>query len=148
MTPVDVKSRIVGIDHGNRKVGLAISDPLALFAIPIGTFSPREALSTIERIRSEHGIEVLVIGWPITEHGEEAEATERVQQYINRLRKKFRDLAIVKMDERYSSRRAVSALVEAGVRKKSRREKGRIDSAAAAIILQDYLDDPSASIPG
>ena len=135
------KGRIIGIDYGKRRVGIAISDPLKLFSIPVGTFPPREALKEVSKIRGDEGIEAIVVGWPLTEEGEEGEATERVQRFINRLKKAHPGVPLHKVDERYSSRRAVSALVEANVKKKSRRQKGRIDSAAAAIILQDYLDE-------
>lgn len=135
------EGRIIGIDYGKRRVGIAISDPLKLFSIPVGTFAPRDALKEVSKIRENEGIEAVVIGWPLTIEGEEGEATERVQRFINQLKKAHPGVPLYKVDERYSSRRAMSALVEANVKMKARRQKGRIDSAAAAIILQDYLDE-------
>ena len=136
-----IEGRIIGIDYGKRRVGIAISDPLKLFSIPVGTFPPKEALAVLSKIRDDKGLVEIVIGWPLTLDGEEGEATERVQRFINRLKKAYPGIPLHKMDERYSSRRAVSALVDANVKVKARRQKGRIDSAAAAIILQDYLDE-------
>ncbi|MBX2820079.1 MAG: Holliday junction resolvase RuvX [Rhodothermaceae bacterium] len=135
------EGRIIGIDYGKRRVGIAISDPLKLFSIPVGTFAPRDALKEVSKIRGNEGIEAVVIGWPLTIEGEEGVATERVQRFINQLKKAHPGVPLHKVDERYSSRRAMSALVEANVKMKARRQKGRIDSAAAAIILQDYLDE-------
>lgn len=135
------QERIIGIDYGKKRVGIAMSDPLKLFAIPVGTYSPNETLDIVRRIRKEEGIEEIVIGWPLTLDGEESKATEYVQQYVNRLKKALPGIPIQKIDERYSSKRAVSALVQANVKRKARGQKERIDSAAAAIILQDYLDE-------
>ena len=138
-----VHKRVVGIDYGTKRVGVAVSDPLHLFATPVGTFTPGEALLEIKRIHEIKALGAIVIGWPLTEKGEEKKATLRVQEYINRLAKAFPSIPVHKVDERYSSRRATAALVNAGVSKKARRQKGRIDSAAAAVILQDYLDEHS-----
>ena len=135
------QERIVSIDYGKKRVGIAMSDPLKLFAIPVGTYTPNETLDVVIKIRAEEGIEEIVIGWPLTLDGEEGKATEHVQQYINRLNKALPGVPIHKIDERYSSKRAVSALVEANVKRKARGQKERIDSAAAAIILQDYLNE-------
>lgn len=131
--------RIVALDYGTRRVGVAISDPLHLFARPFGTFSPDDAVKAIEGIHRDTGIACLLVGWPLTPEGDEGPATERVQQYINRLAKRLRGIPILKVDERSTSRRAVEALVDAGVGRKGRRQKERIDAAAAAILLQDYL---------
>ena len=132
--------RILGVDYGTKRVGVAISDPLRLFATPVGTYSPTEALAIIKQKHEEIGLERIVIGWPLTLDGKEESATQSVQEYVRRIAKALPDVPISKIDERYSSKRAVHALVEAGVKKKARRQKTRIDSAAAAIILQDFLD--------
>ena len=137
----DSNARIVGIDYGTKRVGLAMADPLRLFAQPIGTYSPSRAIDELRSIHNNEGISQIVIGWPLTLEGDEAKATERVQIYINRLANVFPRMHIEKLDERYSSKRASEALVEAGVSKKKRRQKGRLDAAAAALILQDYLDE-------
>ena len=85
-----------------------------------------------------------MVGWPLTEAGEEGIATRRVEPFLGRLRNALPGVPVVIQDERYTTRRAVEALLESGVRKKARRQakqKGRLDAAAAAVILQDYLDD-------
>lgn len=133
--------RIIGIDYGRKRVGLAMADPLRMFAQPIGTFPPPEAIKELKRIHADSGIELIIIGWPLTLDGGENEVTRFVQAYIRRLEKRLKGVPVIKFDERYSSRRASRALVDAGVGKKARSKKGRLDAAAAAIILQDYLDD-------
>ena len=133
--------RIVALDYGTRRVGVAIADPLRLFAQPHGTYSPDETVEVLLRLHAGEGIAVLVVGWPLLPDGGEGRATERVQEYINRLKKRLKGVAIEKMDERDTSREAVEALVEAGVPRKARRKKERIDSAAAVLILQRYLEE-------
>jgi putative Holliday junction resolvase len=132
--------RAVGIDHGLRRVGLAISDPLGLFAQAYGTFSPSEAVEELRRLEARDGLAALVMGWPLLPDGEEGPATERAAEYGRRLRNAFPGVPLVQQDERYTSQWARQALFEAGVSRKARRKKGRVDAAAAALILQEYLD--------
>jgi putative Holliday junction resolvase len=131
--------RLVAVDYGTRRVGLAITDPLGLFAQPYGTFSPDAAVEAILSLHAEQRIARVVIGWPLTPEGDEGPATERVQHYINRLARRLPGVPIEKLDERGSSRRAVEALVEAGFGRKKRRNKARIDAASAVVLLQDFL---------
>lgn len=133
--------RIIGIDYGRKRVGLAMADPFRMFAQTIGTYSPNVALAELINIHQESGVELVVIGWPLTLDDGENEVTRFVQEYIHRIKKKLPAVPVIKYDERYSSRRASTALVDAGVGKKARAKKGRLDAAAAAIILQDYLDE-------
>ncbi len=132
--------RIVAVDYGTKRVGVALADPLRLFAQPYGTFSQDEAVARLRTLQAEEGLAVVVVGWPLTEAGEEGAATQRVGQYINRLRKALPGVALVKWDERYTSELAKERLKEAGPRSKQRADKGRVDTAAAGIILQEYLE--------
>ena len=132
--------RVVAVDYGTKRVGLATADPLRLFAQPHGTFTPDGAVEALRAMRAEEGLEAVVVGWPLTLEGEEGEATERVQAFVNRLRRALPDVRLVKWDERFTSEMAKEAIRAAGTARKARRERGRIDAAAAAIILQDYLD--------
>ncbi len=137
MTPLP---RVVGVDYGDRRVGVALADPLRLFARPVGTFAPGEALRELARMVAEDGVGVIVVGWPLTDDGEEAAAVDRVRPFLGRL-KKAAGAEVVVQDERDSSRRALDDLVAAGVPKKRRRDKGMLDAAAACVILQDWLDE-------
>ncbi len=85
-------------------------------------------------------IDKFVVGWPLTPQGEKGRATTMVENFLEKLHQSFPDIAVVKIDERYTSNKAVKIMVEAGVPQKKRREKGRVDRIAAAIILQDYLE--------
>ncbi|GIV59300.1 Holliday junction resolvase RuvX [Rhodocaloribacter litoris] len=132
--------RIVAVDYGTKRVGLAVADPLRLFARPFGTYGPSEAVAVLRQLRAEEGIEVIVVGWPLLPDGTEGAATRRVRQYINRLRNALPGVEIVTWDERYTSEMARQAIREAGARRKARRDRARVDAAAAAVILQEYLD--------
>jgi len=140
----DPQPRIAAVDYGTRRVGLAVTDPLRLFARPLGTFPPDEAVAQLVALHAREGLEAVVVGWPLTEAGEEGKATRRVAPFLGRLRNVLPGVAVVTQDERFTSRRAAEALVESGVRKGARRrarQTGRLDAAAAALILQDYLDE-------
>jgi len=132
--------RIIGIDVGTKRTGLARTDLLRTIANPVGTYSNSEVFDKIEELVKKDQVLKFVVGWPLTPSGEEGEATKRVENFIERLRGKFPDIVIEKVDERYTTKEAVKAMIEAGVPKMKRREKGRKDQAAAAIILQKYLE--------
>jgi putative Holliday junction resolvase len=139
------RARIVGVDVGTKRVGIAVSDPLQLFAQPRDTFPPEEALEALEAIDEEEGINLLVVGWPLTENGEEGEATEMVASFLDDLTEALGDIEVVRRDERYTSEMAKDLLRRAGVSQPGRYDKGRVDAAAAAVILQGYLDTQDGS---
>lgn len=130
------EGRIAAVDFGTKRVGLAVADPLRMFAQPVGTYGQSEAVDRLRRLHAEEGIAAVIVGWPLLEDGSEGIATGRVQQYINRLRRQLPGVQFVKWDERYTSEEAKEALRGTG-RPLSR---ARVDTAAAGIILQEYLD--------
>lgn len=140
MDTLDGPSRIVGVDVGTKRVGIAVADPLSLFAQVEGSYEPGEALAVLQEIEARDGIATVVVGWPLTEAGEEGEATEMAQAYIDRIRDALPSVSVVRRDERYTSEMAKNLLRRSGVRQPGRDDKGRVDAAAAAVILQDYLD--------
>lgn len=138
------RPRLIGIDYGTKRIGIARSDPLQLFAQPDGTYAEDEAIARLDVLHREGGIQTIVVGWPLEVNGEEGPSTRFVEPFLNRIRKRYPRVNVVKWDERYSSTRARQALVDAGVSRKDRRRRGRVDAAAAAIILQEYMDDVSS----
>lgn len=135
------RPRIVGIDYGTKRIGVAVSDPLRLFAQPVATCDSNSVMDRLASIAEEFGIEAFVVGWPLNLDGADTTAVAMVQPFINRLKRKFPGVEIIKWDERFSSQRAKEALYDAGVSKKARRSKERVNAAAAAVILQEYLDE-------
>ncbi len=138
--------RTIGIDYGTKRVGVAISDPLRMFAQAEGTYSVNDAVDRLRELHADPGFDTIVVGWPLTLAGEEGMATDRVRPFVHRLRNQFPSANVITWDERFSSKRARKALVQAGVRKKDRRRKGRVDAAAAAVILQEFLDEGPTSL--
>ncbi len=139
--------RLVGVDYGTKRVGLAVADPLRLFAQPLDTCAPDVAVEALRALDRRDGIETLVVGWPLDLDGEEGPATDRVRPFVNRLRNAFPGVEIVTWDERFSSARAKEAIRTAGAGRKARRDRGRVDRAAAAVILQEYLDERASERP-
>lgn len=133
--------RIVGVDYGAQRVGLAISDPFRLYAQSIGACSGDEALRKLARLNEDPGFDTIVVGWPLTLSGEEGASAAVARSFARRLSRRFPGKNVVMQDERYSSVRARRLLHRAAVRKKARRDKKRVDAAAAAVILQDYIDE-------
>ena len=135
------QGRVVGIDFGTKRVGIAIADPLRLFSQPVGTYSQNEAIDVLLRIHAETAIEKIVVGWPLEEDGTAGKATVRVQQYVNRLKKKFSAAVIILQDERYSTERAKELIKGGGNPSLRKTGRERIDTAAAGVILQEYLEE-------
>lgn len=136
-------ARLIGIDVGKKRVGIAQTDLLQTIASPVGTFSPEKVFTEIGNIVENSPVKKFVVGWPLSLSGEEGSATQMVEKFIQKLQNKFPDIDIIKIDERYTSSRAKDMMLEAGLPQKKRREKGRVDRIAAAIILQNYLDSNS-----
>ncbi len=136
-------SRVLGIDYGERRIGLALSDPLGIIAKPLKVIdrktTPNYKSVIIEIIEEKKVIEI-IIGLPITMRGEYSNQTKTVQNFINEI-SGICSIPVTEIDERLSSIAAKKALHEQGV--KTGNEKGRVDETAAAIILQEYLDSQS-----
>jgi putative Holliday junction resolvase len=133
--------RILGVDVGSVRVGLARTDLLRTSANPIGTFTPDDSFAEINnQIENEGPVNAIVVGWPLTPQGEPTHATPLVTKYLEQLEKKFRGVKLYTFDERYTSKQAMKLMVESGVPKKKRQKKGRLDQAAAALILNQFLE--------
>ncbi|MEX0648232.1 MAG: Holliday junction resolvase RuvX [Balneolaceae bacterium] len=133
--------RLLGVDVGSRRVGLARTDLLRTIANPIGTFPPEDSFHEIKKqVLSEGPVKGVVVGWPLTPQGSPTDATGLAADYIKRLQKEYPDIEIYKMDERFTSRQAMKIMVDSGIPKMKRQQKGRLDQAAAALILQQFLE--------
>lgn len=132
--------RIVGVDFGLTRIGIAIADPLRIFATPFGTFGRKDAIEALSRIRESDGLELIVLGWPLRLDGTEGETVVHVRKFERQLNGALPKVRVVRWDERYTSTIARQAIIDAGGTRSSRREKGRLDAGAAAVLLQSYLD--------
>ncbi|MBZ0179930.1 MAG: Holliday junction resolvase RuvX [Melioribacteraceae bacterium] len=134
------KPRILAIDYGARRIGIAITDPLRLFSIPLLTIpNDKDLWSNLLRIFDSYEIETVVIGYPLKESGGRSSSTEMVEKFRKELEKKISQ-KILFVDERYSSEIAQQRILETVPSKKKRKDKNLIDKNAAAVILQSYLD--------
>lgn len=137
--------RVLAVDWGTRRLGVAISDETRLVARPLPTVnvtSWREAAGAIEEIASEYSVEVVVFGHPLHMDGRDSESARRARKIVNHLEKRLPAIRFVLWDERLTSREAEGILRERGERLEGR--KGRLDQVAAAVLLQSYLDSGTA----
>lgn len=132
--------RIIGLDIGTKWVGVARTDLLKTVANPVNTFHVDDVFENLKSLIKDEKVEKIVVGWPLTPEGEEGRAIKMVRDFLEDLVKAFPDMEIDKMDERYTTKEAVRAMDEANVPKMEQRNSDRLNQAAAAIILQKYLE--------
>jgi putative Holliday junction resolvase len=132
--------RIVAIDYGKKRVGIAATDELRIVANALETFSPNEALAFLQRYVAAEKVDVMVVGKPINLNGLPSEAAAGAANFTARLKKLFPQIEVATFDERFTSRMAQQAIIDAGVKKKGRRDKELVDRVSACIILQSYMD--------
>ena len=136
-------NRVMGIDYGERRIGLAMSDPLFIIAKPFRIIDRKKTMNYFDeilKITSEYSITKIVVGIPLKLNGEHTLQTKVVYEFINQLSLVY-SYDIITIDERLSSVSAKNYLIDQGI--KTGHNKGRIDETAAAIILQEYLDSQS-----
>lgn len=131
--------RILAVDVGQKRYGLAQSDPTRTIASAVGTFHLEDLLAKLLEITARESVQTLVVGWPLNMDSAESEATDRVKAFITTIERRFPTLTIVKFDERFTSVMAQRTIRESGVGMMKRREKGLVDSVAVVILLQEYL---------
>ena len=132
-------ARILSIDYGKKRTGLAVSDPLQLIAGGLATVATYELWDYLQQYVVREQVERIVIGEPRQPNGQPSENLARVQQFVNRWRKAMPQIPIEYYDERFTSVLAHQAMQDAGLRKKARQDKALVDEISATIILEDYL---------
>ncbi len=132
--------RILAIDYGSKRVGLAVTDPLQIIASPLETVHSKDVIQYLKDYDQNEGIESLVLGMPKKLDNTPTNATPLVEQFHHLLKKNFPQKPVYLQDERFTSKMALDAMIAGGSKKKDRREKGNIDKISAAIILQSYLE--------
>ena len=132
-------ARILSIDYGKKRTGIAVTDPLQLIAGGLATVSTSELFLFLTQYIAKEPVERIVIGEPRQPNGQPSENLERVQQFVNRWRKARPDIPIDFFDERFTSVLAHQAMLEGGLKKKARQDKALVDEISATIILEDYM---------
>lgn len=132
-------ARIICIDYGGKRTGLAVTDPFKIIATALTTIPSKTLIPFLQDYFKKELVELILIGEPLNLNNTATHATPLVAAAIKSLVKAFPSIPIQKVDEHYTSKMAVRAMVDMGMKKKDRREKGNIDQIAATIMLQDYL---------
>ena len=131
--------RIMAIDYGLKRTGIAVTDPLKIIASALTTIESARIFTFLEEYLKKEMVELILIGDPRNLDDSPTDLTADVQRIIEIFRKKFPEIPLKKVDERYSSLMASRAMVDMGMKKSRRREKGNIDQVAATMMLQEYL---------
>ena len=134
-------ARVLAIDLGTKRTGLAVTDPLKITANPLETIESDKLLTYLQAYCAKEEVEALVLGHPTRLNGQDNEMTPKVLSLKDRLSKLFPDKKLVLVDERFTSKMAMQTMIAMGSKKKDRKEKaGNLDKVSAAIILQSYLE--------
>ena len=132
-------SRIICIDYGLKRTGLAVTDPLQIIATGLTTVYSKELISFLKKYFEKEPVELILIGEPKNWDDTDTHATPLVEKCTKELQTNFPAIPVKKVDERYTSKMAKDAMLEMGMKKKDRRNKALVDEIAATIMLQEYL---------
>ncbi len=132
-------ARILAIDYGGKRTGLAVTDPLQIIATGLATIESRDLIPYLKKYFIAEPVELIIIGLPKKWDESDTHGTAPAQAAIKRLKKEFPAIPVKAVDERYTSKMAKDAMLQMGMKKKDRQVKGNVDIIAATIILQEYL---------
>lgn len=132
-------ARILSIDYGKKRTGIAVTDPLQIIAGGLATVATCELMSFLQNYVARESVERIVVGEPKQLNGEPSENLLRVKQFVAKLRKTLPDIPVEFYDERFTSVLAHKTIIDSGISKKARQNKALVDEISATIILQDYL---------
>lgn len=132
--------RILAIDYGVKRVGMAVTDPLQLIASALDTVHSQDVLTFLQSYLQKEDVDLFVVGMPVHLDGNATNNTQHVVGFVRKLQKLFPDKQVVTHDERFTSRMAFRTMVDLGLNKKARANKETVDKISATIILQSYLE--------
>lgn len=135
--------RIIGIDYGSKRIGLAVTDPLQIFASPLTTVSPADFDNFIKGYIKTDTVDAFVIGYPVQMNNQPSASVSYINPFIKKLKKEYPEIHIYLADERFTSQMALRTMIDGGVKKKDRQDKSMVDKISASIILQSFLDHRS-----
>jgi putative holliday junction resolvase len=133
-------ARIISIDYGTKRVGIAVSDPSQMIASGLATVSAGEIFDFLKEYFLKEKVECLVIGHPKKMNNQDSESFHYIKLFEKSFKEKFPLIPVVRIDERFTSSLALDTMIRGGMKKKHRQIKGNLDKISAAIILQSYLD--------
>jgi len=131
--------RILAIDYGGKRTGIAVTDPLQIIATGLDTIESQELIPFLKKYFALEQVELIIIGLPKNWDDSDTHGTPLVQAAIKKIQKEFPNMPLKTVDERYTSKMAKDAMLEMGMKKKDRRIKANVDVIAATIMLQEYM---------
>jgi putative holliday junction resolvase len=131
--------RIIAIDYGRKRVGLAVTDPLRIIATGLETVPSAQTIAYLHDYLSRNVVDTFLVGYPKQMNNEFSDAVQFIDPFIAKLKKEFPDVPVVLADERFTSKIAMRTMIEGGMKKTDRRDKAMVDKISAVIMLQSYL---------
>jgi putative Holliday junction resolvase len=135
-----IMGRILSIDYGKKRTGLAVTDPLQIIATGLTTLETQKLMPFLKEYIPKEGVEQVIIGMPTNMDDSDTHATPLVRKFIEQFKKAFPALPITEVDERFTSKMASKAMIEMGLKKKQRQNKALVDEIAATIMLQEFMN--------
>ena len=135
--------RILAIDYGQKRVGLAVTDELQMIANALETVPAREVIAYLQKYIAAENVETIVVGEPKQKDNTASPSAVWIDPFVKKIKKLFPDITIERYDERFTSKMAFQTMIDSGISKKNRRDKSLIDKISATIILQSYLESKS-----
>lgn len=132
--------RIIGIDYGRKRVGVAVTDPLQIICSPLATVKASEIESFLLEYIGKENVEEIVVGYPVQLNNSPSESVKHINPFLKRLTKILPSVKVSLADERFSSKMALRAMIDGGASKKQRMGKENLDKISASIILQSYME--------
>ena len=138
-----ILARILAIDYGRKRVGLAVTDPLQIIANALTTIHSKDIWTFLDDYLNKEQVECIVVGYPKQMNNEASEAVKYINPFLKKLIKTYPDIMVKQVDERFTSKMAHQTMIDAGLKKKARQNKALVDTISATIILQSYLEQKS-----
>ncbi len=135
--------RILAIDYGRKRVGIALTDEMQMFASPHSTVATKDIFIVLKKFILEDNVEKIIVGKPTQMNGADSESMLYIKPFIKQLSREFPAIPVEMIDERFTSKMASAVIAQSGLNKKDRQDKSLIDKVSAAIILQSYLETKS-----
>ena len=139
-------ARIISIDYGKKRTGIAATDPLKRIANPVGTVETKNLISFLKDYLAANSVELIVVGKPSQLNGQPSESMRYITPFVESLQQTFPNVPVVFYDERFTSTIAHQAMIMGGMKKSDRQKKANVDCIAATIILNDYLQSINSKI--
>lgn len=135
-----IVGRILAIDYGKKRAGLAVSDPMKMIANGLTTVHPNELLDYLCKYLDKEQVEIIVVGYPKQMNNHDSESVQYIKPFLKKLKEQFPNMPVELEDERFTSRMAQDAMLQGGMKKKQRQNKANVDKISATIILQSFLE--------